>query len=530
MLLYHFNKISHEGHVMIYKLYASLFLLSFFYGCGNSENFTTVDRNSTNSLTISGTIEYERITPSHRGSETKLNNSNITTKRSKGIVVQVLNSSDQIIATGTTDNKGEYSFSKLPTNTPLKIRAFAKLFKKSQWSVKVIDNTNGDSQYVLDGELVNSGQRNSSRDLLAEAKNRDSAPFAILGSIYLALTKVYQTDNTISLPDLFVNWSVNNLPSSGSLNDGRIGTSFFDGEENIYILGDKNSDRDEFDTHVIIHEWGHFFENKLSRADNIGGGHGTGDHLDMRIAFGEGFGNALSAIITDDPIYFDTFGTTGWNMNIESASKDNPGWFSEASIQRILYDLYDSNDDNRDHLSLGFRPLYDTLVGTQKNTKAFTSIFSFISELKNENRADANRIDDIVSSEGISVINDIYGTNREANINRDVLPLYHELDVGESLNLCTTNTYGVYNKINNHKYVYFSISSRDSYTIDLVKISGARSDPDFTLFDTSAFTNTTISERSGNESKTLTLSKGDYLLDIYDSTYSSRACFNISLN
>jgi len=515
---------------MIYKFYASLFLLSIFYGCGNGEEATLLDRNSTNSLTISGAVQYERITPSHSGSETQLNNSNIIINSSKGIVVQVLDASNKVVATGTTDNQGKYSFSKLPTNTSLKIRAFAKLFKSSNWSVKVIDNTNANALYVLEGALVNSGEKNSSRDLLAKAKNRDSAPFAILDSIYLALTKVYAIDNKVSFPELFVNWSVNNLPSSGSLSAGQIGTSFFDGHNNIYILGDENSDTDEFDTHVVIHEWGHFFENKLSRADNIGGSHGTGEHLDIRIAFGEGFGNALSAIITDNPIYFDTFGRSGWNMNIESASHDTPGWFSEASIQRILYDLYDDHNDGADHLSLGLKPLYNILIGKQKSTKAFTSIFSFISELKNENGADANKIDDIVSSEDISVINDIYGTNREVSLKGEVLPLYHELDVGESLNLCTSNNYGRYNKVNNHKYVYFSIPSSDSYTIQLVKLSGFRSDPDFTLFNTSTFENSIISESAGNENQTLRLSKGDYLLDIYDSSYSSKSCFNISLN
>ncbi|HIE44744.1 MAG TPA: hypothetical protein EYP87_00890, partial [Flavobacteriaceae bacterium] len=75
------------------------------------------------------------------------------------------------------------------------------------------------------------------------------------------------------------------------------------------------------------------------------------------VAFGEGWGNALSAIATDDPIYFDTAGhnqSSGWFMDIENASHSNPGWFSEASIQRILYDLYDANDDGSDNLSLGF--------------------------------------------------------------------------------------------------------------------------------------------------------------------------------
>ncbi len=49
-------------------------------------------------------------------------------------------------------------------------------------------------------------------------------------------------------------------------------------------------------------------KNQFSRADNIGGSHSLGEALDIRVAFGEGWGNAFSAIATDNPIYFDTYG------------------------------------------------------------------------------------------------------------------------------------------------------------------------------------------------------------------------------
>ena len=68
---------------------------------------------------------------------------------------------------------------------------------------------------------------------------------------------------------------------------------------NLYSR-ERNEDSDEYDRHIIIHEWGHYFEDKLSRADSIGGPHGLSDRLDFRVAFGEGWGNAISAIITDD--------------------------------------------------------------------------------------------------------------------------------------------------------------------------------------------------------------------------------------
>jgi len=60
--------------------------------------------------------------------------------------------------------------------------------------------------------------------------------------------------------------------------------------------------------HVIVHEWGHYFEHNLSRLDSLGGLHSLSDKLDPRLAFSEGWSNALAAIVTEDPNYKDSFG------------------------------------------------------------------------------------------------------------------------------------------------------------------------------------------------------------------------------
>ncbi len=96
---------------------------------------------------------------------------------------------------------------------------------------------------------------------------------------------------------------INNVPTAGDESSGQIITSNYDGERNLWILGDENGDTDEFDDHIIIHEWAHYFEDQFSRADNIGGSHSLGDALDIRVAFGEGWGNAFSGIATDIHIF-----------------------------------------------------------------------------------------------------------------------------------------------------------------------------------------------------------------------------------
>ncbi len=477
---------------------------------------------SLNAIDILGTIQYERIHPLHNGGSTILDQNNITTETAKQIIVEAINRSGQAIATTSTDDNGNYSLTNLPENTFLKIRAYAKMFKNNKWDIKVIDNTNEDAQYIVEGSLVSTGTQSTRRNLKVLASTKQSPPFAILDSVYLAMKKVLAADSSIVFPPLKMNWTINNIESG----------TYFDGDDNIMIQGDQKGDSDEYDDHIMTHEWGHYFETKFSRADSIGGGHTSGDHLDIRLAFGEGFGNALSGIVTDNPIYFDTMGSNGWNMNLETATHETPGWFSEASIQRILYDLYDNNDDGEDTLSLGFKPLYDVLVGPQKTTQAFTSIFSFVTGLKSITPSNNEQIDSIVSDENISTIDDIYGKNRHKNLEATTFPIYKDLKIDTTLDeVCTSNTYGVQNKLNNHKFVKFTIDNDKSYPIRVEQNNGATSDPDFVLYKTSPFEKVSINEspRRGLEEGSFNLSSGDYLLDIYNTNNIKKACFYVSV-
>ncbi len=478
-----------------------------------------VKKSPNTSITISGKIEYERVHATHNGSSSALDYNNITTETAKQIIVKAINGSGQTIATTSTDDNGNYSLTNLPKNTSLKIRVYAKMLKSNKWDVKVIDNTNGNAQYVIEGELLSTGTSNSIRNLKALASTKQSPPFAILDSVYLAMKKVLAADASVVFPPLNMNWTVNNVKSG----------TYFDGNDNIMIQGDQNSDSDEYDNHVIIHEWGHYFEAKFSRADSIGGSHGSGDYLDIRLAFGEGWGNAWSAIATDDPIYFDTFQSNGWNMNIETASKNNPGWFSEASIQRILYDLYDSNDDGSDTLSLGFKPLYNVFVGAQKTTPAFTSIFSFIKALKDENIDEQGGIDSIVESESIATIIDIWGTGRT---NRASSYPYYDLTIGDSVNVSTSSSDGRYNKLTNHQYVKFTIATAGNYTIKVRQTNGTDSDPDFVWYKTSPFTWLNKSDgvpNGGVEETSTYFEEGKYILDIMDANNIANAEYSVNV-
>lgn len=407
-----------------------------------------------------------------------------------------------------------------------------------------LDINNKKAIYVLDGSLIDTGTVPTIRDLHASSgwdgeaysRARNAAPFAILDSINTVMQKVLKAKSDIKFPKLTINWSVNNVASGGDRTLGQIITSNYDGEDNLWILGDANSDTDEYDDHIIIHEWGHFFEDKFSRSDSIGGPHSSGDSLDIRVAFGEGWGNALSAIATDNPIYFDTSGYkqgSGWSMNIESAEHENPGWFSEASIQRILYDLYDDNPDGGDNLHLGFKPIVKAMVSKERNTPAFTSIFSFIYALKSENSSKSNKIDDVVASEEIAPISDSYGkyrTNRA--MGNYATPIYRELEVGKWITQCNQNRYGVYNKLGNRTFLKVKIDKTGFYTFDAQPYSGSSGDPDIVIYRAKypmKSMGMSPLEGSNSDSLSINLTPDNYLVEVYDASF-NKSCFTIKLN
>jgi hypothetical protein len=522
-----------------YKTLSLLLTVIVLFGCSQNTPVKEGD-----GAKIIGTITYDRVpVAADRMGTAKLDYSNMQKSTGKFLLVKAIDENNQELAKTTTDENGQYTLY-VPKNIPVKVRVYARMFKEDVWDLSVVDNTNLKAMYVIEGQLHDSGSTGSRRNLHASSGwdgqsysgPRDAAPFAILDSINTIMQKVVTANPNIKFPHLLINWSVNNVSVGGNPDLGQIGTSSYTGDSNLWILGDANSDTDEYDDHIIIHEWAHFFEDKFSRSDSIGGRHSSGDALDIRVAFGEGFGNAMSAIATDNPIYFDTSGynqASGWFMNIESAQAENPGWFSEASVQRILYDLYDANNDGYDNINLGFTPIFNAMVDKERNAKAFTSLFTFIHALKTENRSENSGIDQVVASEQISTIHDAYGNYRSNSANGVITaPIYRTLEIGKWVSQCNKNNYGVYNKLGNRTFIKVHIDSPDIYTFGAKPYGSSYGDPDIVIYKTEyPYDVMGMSPLEGQSSDALTinLDPGDYMVEVYDSSYNN-SCFVINLD
>ena len=292
---------------------------------------------------------------------------------------------------------------------------------------------------------------------------------------------------TTVFPPLKVYWSPKNNASSGSIADGDLGTSFFQIPNEIYILGDENSDTDEYDRHVIAHEWIHYFENNFSRSDSLGGSHSIDEKLDMRLAYSEALANAISGIINDDSVYRDSdsfWPYFGWSMDIESNYYFNPGWFNEGSIQSIIYDLYDTSSDGVDNIALGFGPILNTLTSAEYiNDDYPISIFSFTNYLKQQQSpANIVKIDSLINAQQIYGT----GTNGSGETNNggiaSVLPLYPQIFAnGASKQVCYDNSSGALNKLGNRAFLLFDVPTAGIYNIALTPLGTASASLDTDL-------------------------------------------------
>jgi len=119
-----------------------------------------------------------------------------------------------------------------------------------------------------------------------------------------------------------------------------------------------------------------------------------------------------------------------------------PGWYSETTIENIVFDLYDDDKNGSetfDKVSLGLGGIHAAMVGGFKTTSAMTSLFPLVATLK-ANHADAvGDIDSLVvhhgngSSFGIDPVVDEWGTNEtHGGDDPNAIPVYVGMKIGES--------------------------------------------------------------------------------------------------
>ena len=522
-------------------------------------------------VTVSGRITFERV-PFSAVPERGLNFLGTFEAPAREVEVELLRgSSSEVLATTLTDAAGNYALSG-PGNTDVFVRAKAlsrfagTAARPAAWDLRVLNNTNGNALYVLDGAVFNTGTADQTRNLRATTGwggnfagvytgVRAAAPFAILDTLYSAAQLVItHGDPAVQLSPLAAYWSPNNRPSdafnpaSGDIETTQYISALAGATPGIYVLGAASNDTDEFDQHIVAHEFHHFLEDAVSRADSVGGAHSLDERLDPRVAFSEGFANAFAAMVLNDPVYRDSFGVAqgrDFGFDIESGTSSVPGWYNEASIHLVVWDLYDAANEPGDNVALGFGPIYDVLRTELRDGVPLVSLFPFITALKQrpgvpvadvDARVEAERL--VGTSLGIvSRTMDAYASTEThsgvAVTSADlVLPVYTPVTPnGPAVRLCTSSEITVpggttvpvsFNKLGNRRFLRFSLPAartlriRVSCPISDRDCGGEpRPDPDFVLSQAS---DVTLVEdgTSTVEELNIAAGAGDYVLEIYD--------------
>lgn len=456
----------------------------------------------------------------------------------RGAVVEAVDSGGTTVrATTTTDATGTYTM-QVQSGRNLIVRIKAQLLRASAgqgtpaWNFRVLNNTNGSALYALDSTPFTTGTAAMTVNLNAATGwggvsytgTRAAAPFSLLDVAYEVLTLVQTANANAAFAALDIFWSTQNRPVSTPFNPaiGNIGTTFYQSGVGggVFVLGDANNDTDEFDQHVIAHELGHFFQDVFSRDDSVGGEHSTNQLLDLRVAFSEGWGNAFSGMVKNDPLYRDSFGA-GQGSDFQIPVENNPtgptrGWFSEASVQSLIWDFFDATADANDAVALGFVPIFTVMNTELRTNEPLSAIFPFVTALKTRNAGAAGAIDTLVTAQGIvsATIDDLGSTETNNGGEAMNLPVYISIGTtGTPVQVCSTTPNGEGNKLGNRKFLRFNVPTRRAYQIRAQ--SPATSDPDIVLHRQGIVA---VSEEltRGLETMDQTLDPGNYIIEAYD--------------
>jgi hypothetical protein len=488
-------------------------------------------------VTLSGKASFDLV-PSN-GAQGALNYNAISAKPVRGAVVDVIGADgDTLLASTSTDEQGAYSV-QVPANRAIRVRVRAQSIASgpgAKWEVSVRDNTQGNAIYAMESPPFGSEAADTTRDVHAPSGwggrrytgQRVAGPFAILDTVQQAMAKVRTVAPDASFPPLRLFWSADNVPASGSVAQGQIGTTSYTNDSAgaaIFVLGKEDVDTDEYDDSVIAHEWGHYYQHAFSRDDSPGGPHGFNDRLDQRLAFSEGWGNAWSGMVLGKSHYTDSLGPgqgPGTDLDLSAGGPSPAGWYREASIQSVLWRL---------HSLHGFAPIHQAMSGPLRTTPALTTIHSFAAAYGAVLPSSRSELSALLAGQAISgVTNDPWGSqeNNDGGLPNLVLPLYKGLTVGAPFSgACVSNAFGSDNKLGSFVYLRYTIQTAGRYN---VSVSGQGNvDPDFDVYAGARLASAT--GLGASESLAVSLPAGDVVVALQDANNSSdRTCFQINVH
>lgn len=316
--------------------------------------------------TFRGTILYEKIPAGRNGLELD----RPVRTEAAGVKVEIVSSADRtVLGSGFTDDKGRYSIRADPGRGA---RVYVRALAQTENAPVVRVGDRAEFSMVSEPFAVPRGGT-VTRDLLATDSSRVAGAFNIAVTIGRANALVRSARPDVELPRVEIRWDTAYVG----------GTFFREGEGVAFINGRRGRDSDEFDDHVIAHEYGHFLMATFSRESSPGGSHGFGEKLDPRLAWSEGWGDFFGAAATGSEHYIDTGMARGrhvvlvsMDLEDDAPAGDRPGIWSEHSVASLLWDWFDDAAEESDPVALGFVPLWEALTELGKEPDVYLLRFA----------------------------------------------------------------------------------------------------------------------------------------------------------
>lgn len=312
-------------------------------------------------VTFRGTVLYEKVPAGRNGLEL----ANAARTPAAGIKVEIVAPPQRtVVGSGFTDEKGGYSIrARLDRQPRVYVRALA------QTENATVVRARDQAEWSMVSDTFAPGRaRTVTRDLLATDASRVSGAFNIATTIWRANALVRAAQPDVTLPRVEIRWDTTYVG----------GTFFRHREGTAFINGRRTRDSDEYDDHVIAHEYGHFLMANFSRESSPGGDHSFGEQLDPRLAWSEGWANFFGAATAGSGHYIDTGVIRSrqavlvqMDLEADAPAGDRPGIWSEHSVSSALWDWYDDAAEAADSLALGFTPMWTAFAALAKAPDAY---------------------------------------------------------------------------------------------------------------------------------------------------------------
>jgi hypothetical protein len=334
----------------------------------------------TSRTAITGNVRYEKILTT----DGRLQLNNPVPRPAPGVKVEAIETAtEKTLGIAMTDAEGNYRMElTIEQPTAMYVRVLAQTE-----NARVVRPT-GNNVYSIRAEdfrLAPGGEHR--QDFLAVDRDRSSGPFNIIAAIRRANDMVRAVEPDIDLPNVTIRWS----PQYD-------GSTYFRGTTSeAFIKGDRSSDSDEFDDTVINHEYAHFLASRFSRDDSPGGDHDSNERLDPRLAWGEGWATFFGCVSNNTSRYVDTGATRGgkgggqtqgtlvaYDLESDEREQVNAGYWNEYTVSSVLWDIYDSANEEGDTIATGFAPVWRAFRDMREDR--FTYLINFCDRLVRRQR------------------------------------------------------------------------------------------------------------------------------------------------